>query len=247
MTTTRTIHTNPVRPATTPSLPAAVAGSATQTRPAQPRPGRNVPAVPLLAASLACRTESERLAAAACTLTVGDGVEVDLGRLARTDAALACRLAAYWESCGEMWDRFADGETGLVGLSVSRPLRRAAQTDSRASRADLVAEVDALCALPVVGPLVDELLGSNPDLESIVARGADANLTISDAGANAAVVRFTLPARRPWPASLGGAASRGEYEREFSLKISWAKWRDRRNRRLVTVSVDGREIWAPLA
>jgi len=209
------------------------------------RPGRNVPAVPLIAASLACRSESERLAAASCTITVGSLQEIDLGRLARTDAALACRLAAYWESCGDMWDRFADGETGLVGISVLRPLRRAAQTDSRAGRTDLVSEVDALCSLPVVGPLIEELLGSAPDVDDIVARGSESNLSVTVTGTNVAEVRFRLPARRPWPAVLGGTVSRGEYEREFTLRISWAKWRDRRNRRLVNVNVDGHEIWAP--
>lgn len=241
MTTTRT-----TLPVAGTARPTGTTIPAVPTRPVAPRPGRNIPSVPLLAASLACRTDAERLAASSCTVTVGSAVEVDLARLARTDAPLASRLAGYWESCGEMWDRFADGETGLVGLSVTRPLRRAAQTDSRAGRADLVSEVDALCSLPVVGPLVEELLGSNPDVTGIVARGAEAKLNVTEAGANAAVVRFTLPARRPWPTTLGGAASRGEFEREFALKISWAKWRDRRNRRLVQLSVDGHEIWAPL-
>jgi hypothetical protein len=245
MTSTRIITST--RNTTAPARP--VAAPTQSNAPVRPsvRPGRNVPTVPLLAASLACRTEAERLAAASCTLTVGSSAEVDLGRLARIDAALACRLASYWESCSEMWDRFADGESGLVGVSVTRPLRRSAQTDSRAGRADLVDEVDALCSLPVVGPLVEELLGSNPDIAAVVNRGAEVALSVTDTGSNASLVRFKLPARRPWPASLGGSASRGEYEREFTMKISWAKWRDRRNRRLVSLSVDAHEIWAAQA
>jgi hypothetical protein len=230
--------------------PAAAATVATPVRPlnrtSAARVGRNVPAVPLLAAALACRSDAERNAAASCTVSIGANTEIDLIRLARIDAALACRLAAYWESCGDMWDRFALGETGLVGLAVTRPLRHAAQTDSRAGRTDLVAEVETLCSLPVVGPLLEELLGANPDFSDILARGAEASLIIEPAGENCSIVRFRLPARRPWPAVLGGAASRGEWEREFTLKMSWARWRDRRNRRLISLTVDGHEIWAPI-
>ena len=101
----------------------------------------------------------------------------------------------------------------------------------------------ALIALPVVGPLVKELLGTNPDFASIETRGASAGMTVELQG-DMHVIRFALPARRPWVNELGGVASRGEWERGFTLRVSHAPWRDRRVRRLVSVQIHATETWA---
>lgn len=199
--------------------------------------------VPALAAAIVCTNQTERELVSACGVRVGAAVEVDLDRLRAADAALADRLADYWNRCNELWDRFAEGEVGLDAIDVRRLLRSAAQTDSRAGRLDLNAEMKALIGLAVVGPLVKELLGANPDFQSITKRGESVGLTVEVQG-DMRVVRFALPARRPWPAELGGVASRGEWERGFTMRVSHAPWRDRRVRRLVSLQIHATETWA---
>jgi len=199
--------------------------------------------VPALAAAIVCTNQFERDLVAACGVRVGAAVEVDLARLTGADTALANRLGDYWARCNELWDRFADGEVGLDAVDVRRLLRSAAQTDSRKGRLDLNAEMKALIGLSVVGPLVKELLGSEPDFASISARGASVGLSIEAQG-DMHVVRFALPARRPWTSELGGVASRGEWERGFTMRVSHAPWRDRRVRRFVSLQVHATETWA---
>jgi hypothetical protein len=199
--------------------------------------------VPALAAAIVCADRTERDIVTACGARVGATVEIDLDLVAAQDQALAARLEDYWSRCNELWDRFAGGDVGLDAVDVRRLLRSVAQTDSREGRKDLNAEVDELVNLAVVGPLVKELLGSKPDFDSIVARGASVGLTV-EASADAHTIRFTLPARRPWSSALGGSASRGEWERVFTLRVSHAAWRDRRVRRLMSLQIQATETWA---
>lgn len=49
-----------------------------------------------------------------------------------------------------------------------------------------------------------------------------------------------------WPAEWGGEWSPVEVRRCVVLKANHARWRDRRNRRLVALSVRAEEIWADL-
>ena len=199
--------------------------------------------VPALAAAIVCTNQTERDLVAACGVRVGAAVEVDLPRLAAADAQLAARLGDYWSRCIDLWDRFSDGEVGLDAVDVRRVLRSAAQTDSRKGRLDLNAEMNALIALSDVGPLVKELLGSEPDFDSIRTRGAAIGPSFDKQG-DMHVVRFALPARRPWVNELGGVASRGEWERGFTMRISHAPWRDRRVRRFVSLQIHATETWS---
>jgi hypothetical protein len=199
--------------------------------------------VPALAAAIVCTNQIERDLVAACGVRLGAAVEVDLLRLASADSQLASRLEDYWTRCIELWDRFSDGEVGLDAVDVRRLLRSAAQTDSRKGRLDLNVEMNALLGLSDVGPLVKELLGSDPDFDSIRTRGASIGLTIETQG-DMNVIRFALPARRPWANELGGVASRGEWERGFTMRVSHAPWRDRRVRRFVSLQIHATETWA---
>ena len=199
--------------------------------------------VPALAAAIVCTNPIERDLVAAHGVRVGAAVEVDLLRLAMVDLHLASRLEDYWSRCIDLWDRFSEGAIGLNAVDVRRLLRSVAQTDSSKGRLDLNAEMNALIGLSEVGPLVKELLGSDPDFESIKVRGATIGLTIEFQGAMH-VVRFALPARRPWANELGGVASRGEWERGFTLRVSHAPWRDRRVRRFVSLQIHATETWA---
>jgi hypothetical protein len=203
----------------------------------------NTRTVPALAAAIVCTEKTERDLVTSCGVRVGAAVEIDLDRVAQSNPELAACLENYWASCNELWDRFAGGDIGLDAVDVRRLLRSVAQTDSRQGRKDLNAEVDEILSLAVVGPLVKEILGSNPDFDSIVARGGSVGMSI-EANADTHTVRFTLPARRPWSNELGGTASRGEWERVFTLRVSHAAWRDRRVRRLMSLHVHATETWA---
>jgi hypothetical protein len=198
--------------------------------------------VPILAASLSVTDPYELEVIASCGVKVGNSAEIDLNRVGSLLPDLAERLSAYWIRCGLLWDRYAAGETGLEVVDVLRTLRTNAQTDSRQGRLDLNSEMHSLFSLAVIGPLLEEVLGSKPDFSSILERGKSVGLDIQSIG-DTHTVSFSLPSRRPWVEELGSVSSRGEWERKFTLRVSHAPWRDRRVRRLVSIKIEACESW----
>jgi hypothetical protein len=167
---------------------------------------------------------------------IGESIEVDLESLsAAGETATADWLAATWA----LWRERAGSERALQGR---RTLVEAVQLDTKKTRRDLREECEALVALPGYGPLLDELLGAEPDrdrlAEEIARLGGAVRLE-----EQTAIVELCIPHLPVWPEALGGAASPAETSRELVAVIRWAKWRDRRSRRLAALHVVALEAW----
>lgn len=123
-------------------------------------------------------------------------------------------------------------------VPVSYGLVDVAQADNTAAgRVDLTQELHSLCSIPVLGEFVHELTGPAPDRRRLRELGApfDAWSRFESNGRQAAA---SLTVRGPtvWHGSLGGDWS-GEVCRQILLNTRYAKWRDRRSRRLCRLRV----------
>lgn len=172
-------------------------------------------------------------------VTLGNTIEVGIPELAIFSPELSERCNAYWAACRRFWDDIAAGSSRRDGVETRRVLAESRQTDSRQGRSDLTSELDAFSAGDFAG-LVEQLtgtrvdwdaLGANPFVESVVRDGDSSTVTLMYSG------------RGSWDEVLGGGCSRAETGRRFVLGLSHAKWRDRRVRRVVSLSVEAVEIW----
>lgn len=170
---------------------------------------------------------------------VGNVVEVDVGAL-HTDGDTT---TAHWLSTS--W-RHMRAQAGIErGMRCRRLLIEATQVDTKTTRRDLRDECEALCALPGFGVLFDKLLGTEPDLTKLAAAFATLGgvLNVDGSTATVTVIIDPLPV---WPEALGGGASPAETHRELTVVVRWAKWRDRRSRRLASLCVVTLEDWPKL-
>jgi hypothetical protein len=177
-----------------------------------------------------------------CGVRVGERVEVDLEAVRSLDEDLAAALEGYRTKVQAFWDRYvATGSAGECVVAL-RPVEVHTKVDNKSGKVYLKDQVSELSELAGVGVLVDEVLGAEPDLETLPSRAAaqDAHVEV-----DGAVVRMRLrvAGRRAWSNALGGAMGRGEVARVFELKVSRAKSHDRRNQRLLEVKVLVEEVW----
>lgn len=199
--------------------------------------------VPLLVRDLALDA-SEQALVSSCGVRVGRNIEVDLDAVAQTEPRLAARMVEYFEQCSLFWDRYAAGEEAGEAVMARRLLLCAVQSDRPGGRSDLAEEVELLAALPGVGGVIEEILSADPDLDRISRDSLRLGVSMKhDAKRNMLRVAVRMPARGYWDRALGGAHSRGETHRVLELRVSHAKWRDRKSRRLVEMKVWAEEVW----
>jgi hypothetical protein len=180
--------------------------------------------------------DDERNMVARFGMQVGSAVEVDLDALAAVRSDLAGRVGRYAKAC----QRFAVAADGPY-VTVRHNLVAVRQQDNAAGRVDLVAELEALCAMPGVGPYVDELTSSAYNPDTLDTLGAPLQGTVKVDG-NVTVATLTVTGSHPWSVHLGGARSDHEVARIITLTVSHAPWRDRRGRRLTYLTVDAVEV-----
>jgi hypothetical protein len=170
-------------------------------------------------------------------VTVGARTEVDLAAVAR------CYGPEAAERIGDLWLRtrrmMITGSAG-AGPETVETLVDVAQDTGRVKR-DLVAEMDALAAHPVLSTVCDQLLGPEPPAGA-PELGMPVAFT-SDGTVSTVTVELRGPA---WPTALGAAAAINEVSRVFTLEARHAAWRDRKSRRLARLLVESRRVWAPL-
>lgn len=173
---------------------------------------------------------------------VGESVEASTERLEQSMTGLGRRASRYWERCRQFWDSYAANHNPGPGVQMERELVRARQSDSADGRRELTTELHALEAVAVLGALVREATGSEPQWQTMAERYEPLFVECANDGDTTRLsVRY--PARDDWEDVLGGVHSRGETARVFEIEVSHAPWRDRRSRRLVGVSVHAVEIW----
>lgn len=178
-----------------------------------------------------------------CGRYLGDRVELDLDALGRVDHDAAAWCGAYWARCEAFWAEAATtGRPRGAYVLIERELRSVVQTDTKAARTDLRAELDALEAQAGLTGVLDALLGAEIDDDALLAHVHAFRGSVRRVGADT-VVRLVVPVGRLWPLELGGAASMGETARVIELTANHAAWRDRKVRRLRAVTVSAQEIW----
>jgi hypothetical protein len=189
---------------------------------------------PQLSSSLVSELES-------CGRLVGERAEVDLDAVAdRVSVELAQSFYSHYLVCRSFDERAGSGAGALV--RIQRQLVAAVQRTSKQQRADLEDELAALEAVPGVGVVVEEFLGSRPDLEHLAVLGDPFYISLSTDG-DMSVATLAVDAELDWALALGGAASAGEVRRWIQLGANYAAWRDRRVRRLTRVTITTEEVW----
>lgn len=132
-----------------------------------------------------------------------------------------------------------------AGLTTcSRTLVDAAQADSvAAGRVDLNTAFHALSSLPGgAGDFFHELLSADPDPKVLKRLSAAFNGSFTfepDGRQSTATLHFR--GGEDWPEPLGGTWT-SERMRTITVNCRYAKWRDRRTRRLTRVVVDAIDI-----
>lgn len=133
-------------------------------------------------------------------------------------------------------------DTGTVSV-VKRGLVDAAQADSSGAKVDLKDECAALTSMGGgAGEFFRELLAAEPDRQKIRELGAPFNANVrfeKDGKQSTATVHFT--GAQYFPDCLGGEWS-DDVVRSVTVDCRYAKWRDRRTRRLNRVRVQSQHI-----
>lgn len=125
----------------------------------------------------------------------------------------------------------------------TRTLVDAAQADSvKSGKVDLTLEFQDLCQLPGVGDFFHELTSATPNREALRALGTPFHgWTRFEKEGLQARAGVTITHRSLWPESLGGVWEH-EVARSITVFTRYAKWRDRRTRRLARVIVTAHDI-----
>ena len=199
--------------------------------------------VPILLLPQVGLSKSEIEKASNFTLSVGSRSEIDLEHLHTVYPEIASSISRYWINSLGLWDSFGKQSPNTSYKKSRRNIYHNKMIDSKTQRTDLRFEIKLLSTIPVAGAMIKELLSANPDTSKLESKYSALNLQLIKNKDGSSNISFTLPANKPWPVLLGGNPFPGEIEREFNLKVSWAPWRDRRNRRLVDLSIEAIEIW----
>ena len=164
--------------------------------------------------------------------------ELSLEKLEKVDPEFASQLQNYWLSVRAFLDNLARGIQPSEYLTTLRSLTLRTQVTSKGSKSDLIKELSALEKLEAIAPLLEHILAQAPD-------GAVENPLVKteQIDSDCYLYTFTLPGQNNYPTILGGLASRAEIARVFILKVSYAKWRDRRVRKIISLEVLAKEIW----
>lgn len=155
----------------------------------------------------------------------------------------ALEFRQRWE---DLQLELAAGRTVPKGqvTTCARTLVDAAQADSVAmGRVDLNAAFQALCELPGgAGGFFRELLSSEPDVRVLKQLSAAFNGSFSfEADGRQSTATLHFQGDEDWPEALGGTWT-SERMRSITVNCRYAKWRDRRVRRLTRVVVDAVDI-----
>lgn len=113
-----------------------------------------------------------------------------------------------------------------------------AQVPSGPDRRDLSEQYRALVETLDAPEVLDALLGSDVDHNTLAAHG----VVVDACDGDTTVARIVCEGGRDWPAVLGGGQRCGEIERWFTLTVRHAGWRDRQVRRLAHLTVESIEL-----
>ena len=168
---------------------------------------------------------------------VGNSTEIHIPSLRGKDPIFCKKIENYWERC----IRFIENpDTSNECLTISRFLHSVSQVDTSKSRIDLVNPYKFLNSIDGVSDILDAILSPTPPERPLESFRFFKNLKIEND-----IYHFTLeiPGQYTWINELGGLPSPVEIARVFVVKVNYAKWRDRKVRRLVSIESRAIELW----
>lgn len=115
----------------------------------------------------------------------------------------------------------------------------AAQADSaKSGKVDLTAELSSLVSTPVLADFINVLLGPNPDRKVLKALGTPfaSKTRFERSGAQSETVLQLRPGMHYVP-NIGEDVGTYEVLRELHITCRYAKWRDRKVRRLARIRI----------
>lgn len=206
---------------------------------------RNLPAsIPLVILDNLDLSESELKLIKTHQISLGDKREIDIQELAFENIKLATKISDLWLINSTNW---SDNNLShsYIKNNYTRKIYFNKMIDNKTIRTDLREEISAFRNLPLVNKLVKEILSSNPNFSEIIQKynNLEVELLSDDKLARSAVISFSVKGKDTWPDILGGAPSPAERKRVFKMHISYAPWRDRRNRRLNMIEIFANEEW----
>lgn len=150
-------------------------------------------------------------------------------------------LAKYWYECLRFWSKMGRGIEPGPWVATKRKL----VAHQQSAHADLKDVYAALNDVPIISGIVDVILNTVVSETELAHMAGDMSAVVHVVGDGATVYTFVCPRAgwSTWVELLGGALSPGEEAREIKVTVRYAKWRDRRVRRLVRVDVYTHELW----
>lgn len=138
------------------------------------------------------------------------------------------------------------GVGGRPYALVSREVAFARESDGAEGRTDLGSQISSGEDIPGLREVLRELLEREVNITKLD------NMVLSMGGGvkregNETEVTVFFERAVGWPEDWGGEWNPAEVRRCVTLTANHARWRDRRNRRLVALSVRADEIWADTA
>lgn len=174
---------------------------------------------------------------------IGIRPEVNLTTLREVNPSAAQTLETFYSNTMRIWDAFTRGDPSGPYQLTKRILVTHKQRNSKADRADLPDVYAALLEVPALRDVTLALTDKHPSetLETLI---RDIEGTVTQTGDTTMSATVPLQGQVTWPEVLGGVPWPTEVEREVTIETNWAAWRDRRIRRLTSVTVTVTEVFA---
>lgn len=169
---------------------------------------------------------------------IEDSYEILLSALMEKDHIYASKLELYWQ----FYQKYSENSKAYLDIettTISRHLSTRRQVDSGSERKDLIEVYKFLSGLDFLTSLTDSLFSSDPNWDLIQ------NHALCTAVVHSGEVFSTtleIPGQYDWAPDLGGTPSPNEVCRIFVITTNYAKWRDRKVRRIVSIESRAVEI-----
>ena len=205
----------------------------------------NLPiSIPLVVLDNLDLSKSELNTINANQLVLGEKKEIDIQKLASDNIRLATKISNFWLANSSIWNENNNTQS-YNKKNIKRKIYYNKMIDNKTIRTDLREEINSFRNLPLANKLVKEILSVNPNFDEIIQKysSLEVELLSDDKLAKSVVISFSVKGKEAWPDILGGAPSPAEKKRFFKMYISYAPWRDRRNRRLNKIEIYALEEW----
>ena len=172
-----------------------------------------------------------------------DVPQLDVEALSKQRPDLAGRLAEFADANRRLWDAHRTGAGGVPYVVAARDVVAVRQRDDATGRTDLADQLASADKVVLLARLVEMATSATCDWDELVKRASVWGGVVEHDGKNGHTVVLNVEGAQDWPAEWGGAARANELQRQVIVEVNHAAWRDRRVRRLVSVSVTVFELW----